>query len=642
MIGALVRKELRELLPWGVLMGALAISEIAVLLVEQIDMLPLGSTFPSLNNAETILYWFAAFAIGTGLVTRERDDGTLGFLDGLPVSRTRVFLVKCAVMLALVLVAPVVRVAAMLAFHAISRESLDAEWHPMLIVQAFGLQMLLIGNGLLVGAALGRLRSLTWFAAGVAAAVLLAVESRMPWTASLNPFSLLDWQPSDAGLRVDRDAILIQSLVAGVAQLIAWRGFVGRARARGVQWTERPLAGAAVTVATIGAFVAVFVIAVPRLARYVAAEGAPGESPAYVFAESPPAQLATRHYRFSYPAHESETALAVAAEADVIFERVHALLGVPLGEPIDVDASGSAPNTHGTAFFGRIRMVLDGDADLVLAHETAHVVAQRAAGGATAVRWAAADVLSEGLASWVDAHYRPSTWTRDDRMLTLAALHSRRELRIEELAAPAVLAVERDEGLKYSAGDALIRAVVRLYGESALPRLLDAFADSRLPSNVGGLDLWQAAFQLAGLDLPAVVDEFYREVSAYAETHAAEIAALPRPRALLVTAGRAYAVFVLVDDGANGILPAGEGLGADLPDFVLRVRPAPDSPLATFTSVDLPATRLYWLSPQQYATGRVCAQPGVKIGSERLLEPWSCTPLGDAAPLDLSAVQQGR
>src|SRR5690606_36106549 len=57
MIGALVRKELRELLPWGVLMGALAISEIAVLLVEQIDMLPLGSTFPSLNNAETILYW---------------------------------------------------------------------------------------------------------------------------------------------------------------------------------------------------------------------------------------------------------------------------------------------------------------------------------------------------------------------------------------------------------------------------------------------------------------------------------------------------------------------------------------------------------------------------------------------------------
>src|SRR5690606_41289901 len=97
--------------------------------------------------------------------------------------------------------------------------------------------------GLRVGAPLGRRGRLTWCRAGVAAAVLLAVVSRMPWTASLNPFSLLDWQPSDAGLRVGRDAILSQSLVAGVAQLIAWRGFVGRARARGVQWTERPLAG---------------------------------------------------------------------------------------------------------------------------------------------------------------------------------------------------------------------------------------------------------------------------------------------------------------------------------------------------------------------------------------------------------------
>src|SRR5690606_20527894 len=282
-------------LPWGILMGTLAISEIAVLLVEQIDMLPLGRTFSSPNNAETIFYWFAAFAIGTGLATRERDDGTLGFLDGLPVSRTRVFLVKCAVMLALVLVASIVRVAAMLVFHAMSRESLDAEWHPLLIAQALGLQTLLIANGLLVGAALGRLRSLTWFAAGAAAAVLLAVESRMPWTASLNPLSLLDWQSSDTGLRVGRDAIVVQSIVAAAALSIGWRGFVGAGRARSMRWAERPLAGAAVTLATIGAFVAVFLVAVPRVAPYVFAEAARGESPPYVFAESPPAQITTLH-----------------------------------------------------------------------------------------------------------------------------------------------------------------------------------------------------------------------------------------------------------------------------------------------------------------------------------------------------------
>src|SRR5690606_32140784 len=90
----LLAKELRELMPWGILMGALAVSEVAMLLIEQVDMLPLGRTFASLNSIEMVVYWFVAFAIGTGLAIREHDDGTLGFLDGLPLSRSRVFLVK--------------------------------------------------------------------------------------------------------------------------------------------------------------------------------------------------------------------------------------------------------------------------------------------------------------------------------------------------------------------------------------------------------------------------------------------------------------------------------------------------------------------------------------------------------------------
>lgn len=622
MNGALLRKELRELMPWGILMGALAVSEIAMRLIEQTDMLPLGRTFRMLNSETIVFYWFIAFAIGTGLAIREHDDGTVRFLDGLPVSRTRVFLVKCAVMFALVLVAPIVRVAAILLLHALSRESLSGEWHPLLIAQAFALQVLLIANGLLIGAALGRLRSLTWLALGVVAAALLVTVDRVPLTASLNPLSLLDWQWSTAGLRVDADAVLIQAIIAAAAFLIAWDGFVRGGRPRAMRLVAQPFVGATVAAATVAAGVVVLLLAKPSSGPSPGTVGPSGGAGSFEFAESPPAQTTVAHYRFSYPAHESQAALALAEEADAIFGRVHELLGVPLGEAIDVDASGAMRNTHGTAFFGRIRMTLSSEVRVVLAHETAHVVAHRLAGGATAAQWGGAAVLSEGLASWVDAHFRATSWQRDDRMLTLAALHARRELLVEELASPSVLESRRDEGLKYSAGEALIRAIVRLYGEAALLRLLEAFAAPSLPSDAMGLPLWRATFQLARMDLPAVIDEFYREVSVYAQEHEERIAALPRPRAVLIRQGNAYGVITLVDE------PSEEHAAYE---YVLRFRPALDSPLATLSSIDTVANRIHWLTLDRVAFGRACMQPGVRIGSETLLEPWTCVPLSDAS-----------
>jgi hypothetical protein len=649
MNGALLRKELRDLLPWGGLAVALAVAELAFLLIGQIDMLPLGATFVMLNEGSVIFYWFVAFAIGTGLAVREQDDGTLSFLDGLPVSRTHVFLVKCAAMLALVLLAPIVRFTAIVFLHYLSRGSLDYEWHAALLLQGFALQALLMANGLMLGAALGRLRSLTWLVAGIAAVAVLIVTERTPRTAALNPMALLDWQWSATGLRVDSSAVLIQLALAAAALLIAWRGFV-KAGAPRARVTDRPFVGAVVTLGTIGAAVGVLTLIVSREVAGPAGPAEQGSTAAYVFAASPPAQTQTSHYRFSYPAHQAEGALALAADADAIFERVHELLGVPVGERIDVDVSGSARNTHGTAFFGRIRMALHGEVHAVLAHETAHVVAQRHAGAARSRLWNEAAVLNEGLASWIESHYRVASARDDERMLVLAALDTRRELLVEELASPAILSTRRDEELKYTAGEALIRALLRIYGEAALPRLLGAFADVRLPSDLRGLQLWQAAFQVAGMNVAAVIDELYREVSAYADAHADRIAALPRPRVIVVRRDGGYGVVTVLDahdehrgspdderadmqDGDRGDVrdvERGNLVTGNL--LVLRFRPAPDSPLTTFTQVDAVPGRVVPLAPQRIAAGRVCVQPGVRIGMHVLFEPWSCLPLSEAAP----------
>jgi hypothetical protein len=624
MNAALFRKEFRDLLPWGVLSLAFGVNNVAQLLLEQVDSTPLGQTFFLLNGENVVLYWLIAFAIGTGLAVREHDDRTLAFLDGLPVSRSRVFFVKCAVMTALILTGPLLELVAIGGLHLLSRGSLDRELHAAVLLQALALQALFLLNGLMLGAAFGRLRSLAWAAAGLAVTAVILFIDRVPRAALLNPLTLLDWQWTTAAIVVDGETVRTQLAVTAVAALLAWHGFVRAGKGRVSLNLSGPVVGALVAVATIGTLgTALVMVMRPFDASLSPVE--PAGAGGYQFEDSPPAQTVTRHYRISYPAHEADAALALAAGADDVFERVHELLGVPPGDPIDVDASGSAPNTHGMAFSGRLQMELDSEVLAVLAHETAHVAAHRVAGDQRDWLWQAAGTLNEGLASWVETRFRARVARGDERMLLLAAMHSRRELLIDELADPILVQRMRDVSVQYAAGEALFAALVRLHGEGAVARLLQAFADPRLPSDLRGFALWQSTFQLAGFDLGAVVDEFYRGIEEYAAANADRIAALPRPRVVLVRLGRSV--------GAMLVLEASQNDSADHP-LVIRFRPAPDSPLTDLQRFSATPNEPVWPRSRTMLGGRVCVQAGVEIGAEVLFEPWRCLPTSEAVDYD--------
>jgi hypothetical protein len=432
--------------------------------------------------------------------------------------------------------------------------------------------------------------------------------------------SLLDAQLSSAGLVVDMEAVGAQFALAVLGLLIAWHGFLRAGTARVFVLPPRPVIGAAVSVMTTLALVATVALFVAQEAdEPVTSTPQRDDSDLPYFPPSPPARTATEHYNFSYPAHEAEAALALSETADEIFRDVHAMLGAPASTTIDVDASGSVRNTHGTAYFGRIRMALTHDARAVLAHETAHVVTQRMAGDHRDWLWQAAPVLNEGIASWVESKFRDAEARDVTRMLILAALHARRELIIDEFASPGILGVMRDENIKYPAGETLIAAAVRLYGEGVLARLLNAFNDPRLPTDLSGLPLWQATFQLAGMDLGAVIDEFYRDVENHRGQYADLIAALPRPRVRLVTYEGMFGAQALID---------GEARTAAL---TLRFKPAADS---THEKIDTHPTTAFdpvWRGPADIAGGQICVQAGIDVfAGTTLYEPWVCLPIGDA------------
>ena len=161
MIRALARKELRELRPWAVLAVVVWIIDLIDDAVRKLDQRPLSLTFHGLSDTSVGMLWLLAFAIGTTLGTREEDDGTLAFLDGLPVTRSRVFGVKVVMSIVVLITYPVLKLGLAIVLHLLARGSLDHALHAGLLVQLLGLELLLVISGLAFGAALGRLRSLT-------------------------------------------------------------------------------------------------------------------------------------------------------------------------------------------------------------------------------------------------------------------------------------------------------------------------------------------------------------------------------------------------------------------------------------------------------------------------------------------------
>jgi hypothetical protein len=623
---ALVRKELGELRPWAILSLFLGLSETATQLLEQVDMLSTEATIEMLSAESGRLYWLIALAIGTGLGVREAEDGTLAFLDGLPVGRTRVFWVKCAVTCALLAIGPLISLGSIAVLHALSHGSLDAALRSDIVLGRFGLQLLVIANGVLLGTAFGWLRSLTWLLLGVLTTGMSIVIERVPRAAILSPFGLLDAPLSSAAFRVDLEGLLAQLALTGLAGAIGWVAFLRAGKSSSaLDLRSRPVVSALVTVLTVivaGVTISLTASNASEDSEDVELSGMELEHEEPRFTEAPPAQTATKHYRFSYPAQNADAALELSARADAVYERAHALLAIPASGSIDVDGSGSLENTDGTAYLGRVRISLVSSApEVVLAHETSHVIARRLAGEDRAWLWRKASVLDEGLATWVERHFQEGEIDRSAGRLVLAALHSRGELIFEELVDPSRLATVRDDNLKYPAGEAVIAAIIRLHGAEALPRLIRAFGTPTLPMDLDGLELWQATFQLAGIDLGKVIDELFREVARDAEQRRDEIAALPRIRVRIVKSAT----------GAFGIQAIVEPEGAKVPGLQLRFKPEPEATLDEYETWPAIEGEPVWRDDSDIMNAQLCVQAGLSVPPDQLLyEPWVCLATADA------------
>lgn len=617
---ALLLKELKDQRVFAVLGFAMfAVNHVVDAVFGDPDFEPLSETFYELGGASAALALLVAFAVGTGLLAREADEGTLAFLDGLPLSRPRIWAAKVCSALAVQMVYPVLAATFAVVLHLWSRGSLNHDVHLHLVLQHLALMVLAVSVSLFAGMLLGFTRALAWACLGVVVSVISWGSRSVPAVSLLDPTQLL--VPSFVGTRweVPFDKLLAQLLLAAGLALAGLLAFVraGRSRRSVDEALKRPLVSALVAVATV---VSLFV-ALGFLFGRDGGDGHEGqteEAPGAWFFRGAAGHAETQHYRFAYPALRGDRVQELLEGADEKFEQVCAVLGVDGGEPVSVDLWGSSANTLGTALHESVRMGLDAPDLLgVLAHETTHVLAGRLAREEQGRGLAQMTVFNEGLASWVQRAVSPGDGGEAAMDRFQAAWVARRRLVEPMLLTDAEkLAQTQDIELQYPLGSTFIQALVDRHGPEAPRKVLEALAREDFPRDLSGFELWAAAFQLAGYDVGLVFDDYSRLLGRYEREHSAELDVLPRLRGIL----KREDDWVGVEVRAEPALPEGLSL-------VVRFKPGRDAELDTLFVVEArPEDQRAWTQRSRFGA-EVCFQPGLRAGKVNIFEPWSCVPL---------------
>lgn len=624
MMRHLMRKELASMRPFLVLLALLTL-----ITLFDITTRTVTEAYADLVRA-TGLHWkteaglllVLAFALGSGMVAREQDEGTLAFLDGLPVTRGAVFLAKLATAGACIFVFSLVGPALSLAAIEVLHRSTDVPVGlaaPGWLAARYALLSLL---GVALGMACGAMRQLAWLVLGLLAMLVAILHQSWPRVgAALDPTGLVaqGWSTQGFG----GETVAAACAVTLLCLAVAWLLFAGAGGARmqrlGELGQSRP-AQVMLYGLSIGTFVAYAVItSQERGGSDDRDEEAGAEQVARE--EDAARRFRSRHYVFSAPKGFARGP-ELSGRADAAFADAAALLGLDPAaqEAIDVDLSGSVRHTAGVAALHRIRMRVEDDWYDTLVHETMHVLAARLAGAEHNRELDKMKLLNEGLAHWAEPGRRASAARRAADELAAAVPMRRRLLNSDLLLGDGKLARHLDWEAVYPLGAQLVEALVARYGDAAPARVLATLGKPDFPREQSGHALYRIAFQRAGYDLDLVMFDYAERLKTLAEQHAAAIDALPRPRALL-----------LQRDGRVGIALRFDRPLAPGQRPLVRFRPRADSPVHEYTIVahmrrsgGLPVA---WLPREQVADEQVCFQGGIASGGRIDYEPWSCLPL---------------
>lgn len=627
----LLGKEVRQLLPWAGLNMTITLgSTLSTLLTNPPDQASWAANAPLFSNGAAhdsqLVIW--AFVLAFASCAREHDDGTLTFLFSLPTRRSAIYLRKvCAGML--LLLANVVLDALI--------DGLLSLANPTTFGDTFRLDWALLSAGIGVCVAwtfyghallLSVLRRFGLLLALVSyIAIGFATNDNPEWRA-INPFLMHEIEFRGHTPRVPWGALLGHLLVSSGLGALAgwvWMGSGERIALMMARLNQRP--GSKLLFALPFGLLAVWVGYFATLGQRDDAWPSANTVGAVKLQGT---RLETRRYEFRYPEKLRELVERLAASADDLHEALAAELGAPLrDERVVVDMMQTSPTHAGSATWERIRLDLSKRSDerellRVLAHESVHVLAQRASDRHISEHDQALGFFNEGLAELLSLKHVPDEVYRGARWFEAALF--RRRYRIEFADLVAFQSFERRFGLVaiYPLALAWVESFVETCGDAAARGLLADLALPGGPRAAHGLALWRHLLQSQGCDASRVNTLWSARLERQAADLGAELDGVPE---LIGGVAALEAAELVLRAGLQGEPP---------PDarYSLSLRGAPDAenaPYALPGQLDADGV-LRFRIPQSYAAASMLHFQLV-MGWQRAGEPvavrseWKRTPL---------------
>ncbi len=541
MMLAMIRKEIRGLRPWlglAVLLSLIGLG--ATLATEFPDDNPFKPAEFLSEHVDGLVIFLLLMAVvtGAGLLVNEDEHGTLLFLDGLPLTRSRIFVAKAIaglVILGAMLLFEVVQLAAM---GLISQDSTSGPFPWKFLCLETGLLFAMMASAFGVVLWMSFLRR--WLALAIGMVVwmhLLLQMQHATLAAWFDPLQLVRPGLDGSNVQVPWRHLGAQLTAGGVCGLLAWWRF---ARLGGRQAVARTGFRRFLRQAwTLGLAASMLVVWIGVMV--MAVRNMPPDEDDRPGKESGFDRIKTRHYEFLLREDQRAEAQELTDVGDLVFETVWKFFEKPpvKGRVVVDLASPVVPQAAAQAHWKKVRMTLESGEELgwrkaVLGHETAHVCIDLASEAEASRRFEWTRWLHEGLATYVEARFFQGATNilEYDRMCAHAS--DRERVRFSDLIDNGKFSAIRDANLVYPLGRAWCLALARTCGDTAPVRICRALDHPSVRASQSVDAFWRRTLQQAGFDLEKVNAAFESDLDGLMKTHRDWLRTIPRLSAVPV------------------------------------------------------------------------------------------------------------
>lgn len=526
MIRSLIRKELRALLPFIILLVFLAVVDLASIAITEFPddygILHWFSESPLTGNL--IVYAIIAYALAQGVLMRERAEATLEFLDALPVTRHHVFWTKFGAAFFVLVIMVLADSALYFALHAWARESHTPElyphfWWPRLLILLW-MTFVYLGIGLLASF-IGRFGLILVFF--LLLGVFFLRQIGQPIADLIDPFAVGKASLDGSRLIVPWQILRYQVAIGGGCLLLAWIAFLrlGMPRSKGGFWRRVALPVFIFCCLALLATWCVFMVTFSGDDQTVTTTDIDTSEPIY------PNHQTTRarndDFVFIYPNDRAGKAEQLINTSMAVHGTVLRFLGAQRRSDLVVDLTSTSPRHAGSAYWKRIRMNLDaGDTsaelDAILGHELTHVYIDQMSDDRVSDNFNSTRFFHEGLASYIEYRFfRTPEDLKNIRRLAAVA-YDRDYVDFATLIDSAALASRYTGEWVYPLGEVFVAGVVEQFGDDAPRKLIRAFAREDAPKGLNAMPLWQDTFQACGYNIETAIGAFFELLDREANT----------------------------------------------------------------------------------------------------------------------------